>query len=238
MNLALLSVFGGGVLSFLSPCTLPLVPGYLAYISGLSAVEVESGKRSGTVFGASLLFVLGFSLIFVASGATASYIGATLQPYHGVLGRAAGAFTIAMGLVLLGLVRFPWLYQERRFHLGRDFGVWSSLPLGMAFGFGWTPCIGPILAPILAYAASQASVQHGALLLFVYALGLGLPFLVVALFAGRAFQSLGWIRRYSAGLNAAGGAVLIAMGIFLVMGRWTELLAPAMRWYAQFNLPT
>jgi len=235
---ALFVAFGVGLISFLSPCTLPLLPGYLAYMSGLGAEEVQSRENRGVVAGAAVLFVLGFSLVFVAIGATASYIGSALLPYHGTLTRLAGIFIIVMALVMMGVLRLPLFYVERRFHLGRDLGIWSALPLGMAFAFGWSPCIGPILGAIYAYASTQDSAQRGALLLFVYALGLGLPFLAVALFTGRMFRSLSWFKRHSLAINRTGGAILLVMGVFLILNRWTELLGPVLRWYSQFNLPT
>jgi cytochrome c-type biogenesis protein len=242
---ALFLIFAAGVVSFLSPCTLPLLPGYLSYISGVGADEIQSGNRSGTLLSAAGLYVLGFTLVFVTLGTTASYIGSLVAPYHETLTRAAGIFIIVMGLVMLGVFRFPLLMVEKRFHLrnpgsafGRDVGIWSALPLGMAFAFGWSPCIGPVLAPVLAYATTVGTAQKGAFLLLVYALGLGVPFLLMALFAGRALSSLGWFKRHFTVINRVGGAILLVMGVFLLMNRWTALLAPAMRWYAQFNLPT
>jgi cytochrome c-type biogenesis protein len=222
--------FWAGLVSFLSPCTLPLLPGYLAYISGLGMEEVQARENTGTVVGAAALFVLGFSLVFVAIGATASYIGSMVHGYLPTLERLAGVFIILMALVLIGLVQIPALYRDWRFHVGRDFGIWSAIPVGMAFGFGWAPCIGPVLGSIYLVAATEASVQRGALLLFVYALGLGIPFLVVALFAERAFESLGWFKRHFRAFNLAGAAILLVMGAFLVAGRWTELLGPILRW--------
>jgi cytochrome c-type biogenesis protein len=230
--------FAGGLVSFLSPCTLPLLPGYLSYITGLGAEEVQARENVGAVVGASALFVLGFSLIFVATGATASYIGAFLAPYRDTLSRLSGAFIIVLALFMIGVVRIPLFYREARFHLGRELGRWSAFPLGMAFAFGWSPCIGPVYTAILAKATTLGTAQQGALLLFVYSLGLGLPFLAMALFAGRAFRSLTWLRRHVGTINLAGGAVLLVMGIFLALDQWTQLLAPVMRWYAQFNLPT
>jgi cytochrome c-type biogenesis protein len=235
---ALLLAFGAGVISFLSPCTLPLLPGYLSYISGLGAEEVQERRNTGTVVGAASLFVLGFSLIFVALGATASYIGSALMPYRDTLTRASGVFIILMALVMIGVFRVPMFYMERRFHLGREFGIWSAFPLGMAFAFGWQPCIGPVLTAILAFATTEGTAQRGALLLFVYALGLGLPFLLVAMFAGRLFGSLNWFKRHFLAINRVGGAILLVMGVFLVLNRWTQLLGPVLRWYAQLNLPT
>lgn len=235
---AFVLAFAGGLVSFLSPCTLPLLPGFLSYMSGLSAEEVQARENAGVVVTAAALFVLGFSLVFVAYGATLSYIGSLVAPHRDILTRVAGAFIIVMALVVMGAVRLPVFYQERRFHLARQFGVWSSLPLGMAFAFGWTPCIGPILTSISAVATTEGTAEKGALLLFVYALGLGVPFLLVALFAGRMFQSLAWFKRHYQAINTAGGAILLVMGVFLILNRWTELLGPVMRWYAQFNLPT
>jgi cytochrome c-type biogenesis protein len=235
---ALLLIFAAGVVSFLSPCTLPLLPGYLSYISGLGTEEIQTGERSGALLGAAGLFVLGFSLVFVTLGTTASYIGSLVAPYHETLTRAAGIFIIVMALAMIGVFRFPLLMMEKRVHVGRELGIWSALPLGMAFAFGWSPCIGPVLAPVLAYATTVGTAQKGAILLFIYALGLGVPFLLMALFAGRAFSSLGWFKRHFRAINRAGGVILLVMGVFLLMNRWTALLAPAMRWYAQFNLPT
>jgi cytochrome c-type biogenesis protein len=235
---ALLVAFGGGLISFLSPCTLPLLPGYLSYISGLGAEEVQSGEHTGRLAGTSVLFVLGFSLVFVALGATASYIGSLVASYHAVLTRAAGVFIIVMALIMVGMVRMPLFYREKRFRFSRDLGMWSALPLGMAFAFGWTPCVGTVLVSITALASQQGTAERGALLLFVYALGLGVPFLLVALFTDRAFRSLRWFKRHYSVLNATGGALLLVMGVFLVLGQWTQLMAPVMNWYAQFNLPS
>jgi cytochrome c-type biogenesis protein len=229
---ALALAFAAGIVSFLSPCTLPLLPGYLSYISGLGVEEVRSGENTSLLLGASALFVLGFSLVFVALGATASYIGSLVLPYHTTLTRVAGIFIIFMALAMLGVLRIPYLYREKRFSLGREFGVWSAFPLGMAFAFGWAPCIGPVLASILGFATTEHDAQKGAVLLFVYALGLGLPFLGAALFAGRALGSLTWFKRHFVAVNRAGGAILLVMGVFLVMNRWTQLLSPLLRWYA------
>lgn len=234
---ALAVAFLAGLVSFLSPCTLPLLPGYLSYISGVGIDEVQGETAGYRMLGPALLFVAGFSLVFVSLGATASYIGSLLQPYQTTLTRAAGAFIIVMALVMVGVVQIPLLLRTRRFELAGDFGHWTALPLGMAFAFGWTPCIGPVLGAILTLGMSTSGVQHGALLLLIYALGLGMPFLAVALFAGRAFRSLRWFKRYYGLINLGGAAVLAVMGLFLLLDRWTALLGPAMRWYADLNLP-
>jgi cytochrome c-type biogenesis protein len=234
----LIFAFGGGLVSFLSPCVLPLVPGYLAFMSGLGAEEVQQRENSRPVVTAAVLFVLGFSLVFVALGATASYIGAIVLVNRVMLTRVAGVFIIIMALVMIGFLRSSIFAMEKRFHLGRELGIWSSFPLGMAFAFGWSPCIGPVLTAIMAAATTEDSVQKGALLLFFYALGLGVPFLAMALFAGRMFESLRWLKRHYQAFNFAGAGILLVMGIFLVMGRWTELLAPVMSWYGDLHLPT
>jgi cytochrome c-type biogenesis protein len=234
---ALLLAFGGGLISFLSPCTLPLLPGYLSYISGLGVEEVREGENWRTVLAAATLFVLGFALVFVAFGATASYIGSILLPQRVLLGRVAGVLIIAMALAMLGVFNIPMLYSERRFHLGGEWGMWSAFPIGIAFGFGWSPCIGPVLTSILALATQEGTAQRGALLLLVYALGLGVPFLLVAVFAGRMFESLAWFKRHFLAINRTGGAVLLFMGMALVLGRWVEMLTPVLNWYADLHLP-
>lgn len=234
----LVVAFAGGIVSFLSPCTLPLLPGYLSYISGLGAEEVQARENTTRLMTASGLFVLGFSLVFTALGATASYIGSLVGTHLHLLTQISGIFIILMAFAMLGLIRLPFLYQERRFHLNREWGMWSAFPLGMAFAFGWSPCIGPVLTSILGVAMTESTAQEGALLLFIYALGLGVPFLAFALFAGRTFTAMGWVRRHYQSINLFGAGVLMVMGVFLVLDRWTALLAPAMRWYAQFNLPT
>jgi cytochrome c-type biogenesis protein len=229
---AFILAFWGGLLSFLSPCILPLLPGYLSYISGVGVEEVQQGENWKTVLAAAVLFVLGFSIIFVALGATASFIGSLLQPYQRTLERVAGIFIIVMAFAMIGIFNIPQFYQEKRFHIGREFGIWSSFPLGMAFGFGWAPCIGPILTSIYALATQEGTAQRGALLLFVYALGLGIPFLLVALFAGRMFETLSWFKQHFVAINRLSGSILLVMGVFLVMGRWVQLVTPVMRWYA------
>jgi cytochrome c-type biogenesis protein len=234
---ALVIAFSGGLVSFLSPCTLPLLPGYVSYISGLGTEEVQERENTRIVMTASGLFVLGFSLIFTSLGATASYIGSLISGHVHFLTQLSGVFIIVMALAMIGTIRAPFLYQDKRFHLTREWGIWSAFPLGMAFAFGWSPCIGPVLTSILGVAMTDSTAQQGALLLFIYALGLGVPFLVFAFFAGRMFGAMGWFRRHYRAINLVGGGVLLVMGAFLVLDRWTELLAPTMRWYANLNLP-
>jgi len=231
----LVIVFGAGMISFLLPCTLPLIPGYLSYISGIGADELRAGNQRSTVVGAASLFVLGFSLVFVSLGATASYIGSFLLPYRDPLTRVSGVVVVIMALIMIGLFQFPVVARDRRFHLKRDFGIWSSFPLGMAFAFGWSPCIGPVLASVLTYAASTHTAQKGAVLLLIYSLGLSVPFLGLALLAGRMMRVLARIRGFSRALNLGGAGVLLVMGVFLMLNQWTQVMAPLMRWYIQFG---
>jgi cytochrome c-type biogenesis protein len=220
-----------GVLSFTSPCTLPLVPGYLGYLSGVS-----SGR--GRTVGAAGLFVLGFSLVFAALGAGASSLGALLIEHRLVLERIAGALIVLLGLFVLGLVRPSALMREGRPLMGRARpGPGGALLLGLAFAVGWTPCVGPVLASILLLAGTQATVLRGVVLLLVYALGLGLPFLAAALFLQRFRAVSGWLRRHSMVLNSVGGVLLIAMGVLVFTDQFTQLLSPALSLYAQLKWP-
>ena len=220
-----------GVLSFSSPCTLPLVPGYVGYLSGVSSSR-------GRTIGAAALFVLGFSLVFTALGAGASTLGALLLQHRPLLERAAGVLVIVLGLFVLGLVRLPWLAREGRplmEHVRP--GPSGALLLGIAFAFGWTPCVGPVLGSILVLAGGQQTVTAGALLLLLYSLGLGLPFLAAAIFLDRFRSVSAWLRSHAVAINSAGGALLVAMGLLLVLGEFTQALAPALELYARLNWP-
>src|SRR5580658_9836787 len=185
MNVTLAAALAAGMLSFLSPCVLPLVPPYLVYLAGTSlerlagAEEAPQVRRETIV--AALLFVLGFSTVFVALGASASAIGALPRAYSSVLGKIAGIVIILMGLHFLGVTRITLLMQERRLPMPKPIGLWGAYLMGLAFAFGWTPCIGPILGTILAIAESEQTVARGAGLLAIYSLGLGVPFLIAAL---------------------------------------------------------
>jgi cytochrome c-type biogenesis protein len=206
--------FVAGLLSFASPCVLPLVPPYLAYMSGVSIAELrESGgaRARARVMLAALSFVAGFACVFVALGATASWIGQAVNAYLGFLGYIAGVVIIAMGLHFLGVFRIAWLDRTARIGVsGKPAGLAGAFAIGLAFGFGWSPCVGPVLAAILLIAGAQGSAGEGAQLLLIYSLGIGVPFLIAAGFAG-AFM------RWSAGLRARLGAIEKAMGAFLVV---------------------
>jgi cytochrome c-type biogenesis protein len=228
---ALLVAAAAGFVSFASPCVLPLVPGYLSYMSGLSGAEVDAGAsgRSGSVTArvtlAALLFVVGFSLVFVALGAALGGLTSWLIANREPVTRVAGVLVIALGLFMAGLVKAPWLYRERRVRADRvPAGLAGALPLGMVFGLGWTPCIGPTLGAVLGLAAATGGAARGAVLLFAYSLGLGIPFLL----AGLGFRfALGWfagLRRHVHRLELAGGVLLVAIGVLLVTGLWTDFL--------------
>jgi cytochrome c-type biogenesis protein len=215
----LLTAFFGGLLSFLSPCVLPLVPPYLCFITGATLddlTERATVSRQRTLF-ASFAFVLGFSTVFVLLGATASAAGQFLRAHLPLLAQLAGIFIILMGLHFLGVFRFAFLNREKRYQQEtRPAGLIGAYAVGLAFAFGWTPCIGPVLATILAVAAAEDSVGQGAFLLAVYSLGLGVPFLLAALGVG---TFLGFFRRFAKHL----GTVEKAMGVLLVLAGFAFL---------------
>jgi cytochrome c-type biogenesis protein len=223
-NVTLPAVFGAGALSFLSPCVLPLVPPYLCFLAGttLDKLTAEDAPRAATMrtLAAAALFVAGFSTVFVALGATASAIGGMLLRNAPLLATLAGVAIIAMGLHFLGLFRIPWLMRDARVHVQKPVGLWGAYVMGLAFAFGWTPCIGPVLAAVLAVAASETTVASGAGLLAVYALGLGVPFLIAAL-AMKPFVA--FLKRFRAHLGTvekAMGGLLVLTGIAFLAG-WT-----------------
>lgn len=212
---------GAGLLSFLSPCVLPLAPPYLAFIAGTTVEELAGGdgaRARRDVALAGCLFVLGFSTVFVTLGATASAFAQSIRQYLDVLSLIAGVAIIAMGLHFLGLFRLAFLYREKRVEVGRPVGLWGAYVMGLAFAFGWTPCIGPILAAILAVAAAEQTVTRGATLLAVYSLGLGIPF-VVAAFAIEPFAAfLARFRKHMLRVEQAMGALLVLTGIAFLTG--------------------
>jgi cytochrome c-type biogenesis protein len=211
-----------GVLSFLSPCVLPLIPSYVGFLTGMSAEELEG--RRGTALLHALWFVAGFSFIFVLLGASASALGGLLREHQVWIGRGGGILVILFALYLLGVLRPRFLLQERRLHLGtKPLGYLGSGAVGLAFGAAWTPCVGPILGAILTLAAARASVGQGMALLGVYALGLAVPFLLTAVALER---FLGWFQRfrpYLGWVERVSGAVLLALGLLLVTDRFTLL---------------
>lgn len=220
--LGLLVAFAAGLLSFLSPCVLPLVPSYLGFLTGMTLPEVDQRRRVALIH--ATLFVAGFSLVFILLGATATALGRTLNYYQVWVQRIGGALIVGFGLICLGLIRSPVLYQERRLQLEhKPVGYLGSALVGMVFAAGWTPCIGPVLGGILSLAASAGDVHRGVLLLAVYSAGLALPFLVAAMAIEwflRWFQRfrplLPWVMRFS-------GALLVLVGVLLMTGQFTRL---------------
>ena len=216
-----------GLLSFLSPCVLPLVPPYLVYLAGsslerLEANETERRVRRETTL-AALLFVAGFSTVFVALGASATGIGALLHFYSHELAIIAGIAIIVTGLHFLGLTPIGWLSRQIKLEVKKPVGLWGAYLMGLAFAFGWTPCIGPILAAILAIAASKATLEKGAALLATYSLGLGLPFIVAA-FAVEPFAAfLSGFRAYLKHMERVMGTLLVLTGIGFLSGLFTQL---------------
>jgi cytochrome c-type biogenesis protein len=228
--------FGAGLVSFLSPCVAPLVPGYLSFLVSGAGVGASGTARGETerVLTISALFVLGFTAVFVVLGAGAALFGALLDALRPQLSRVAGVVMIAMGLVVSGLVPVPFLYRERRVNLiDRPYGPLGTVLVGMAFALGWTPCIGPILASILFYAGAVETVERGALLLLVYSLGLGLPFVLVGLGWSRAMSALSWARRHARALNVGSGALLVGIGVLFVTNQMFYLSIAAQRLYYQ-----
>ena len=217
----MVAAFAAGVVSFLSPCVLPLVPGYVSYIAGYSIAERSVGTlqlRLQTV-ALSGCFVLGFSTIFVLLGASATALGQVLLSYRNELNLAGGVVVIAFGLLTLGLLRSGWLQRDHRVHLHLPGGrPVTAYVLGLAFGFGWTPCIGPILGAILTVSAGSATVASGVALLSVYSLGLGVPFVLAAALTNGLVARLSSIGRLGRSLQAAAGIVMIAMGAAMITG--------------------
>jgi cytochrome c-type biogenesis protein len=215
------------MLSFLSPCVLPLVPPYLIYLTGtslerLADAETEPQVRRETIV-AAFLFVLGFSTVFVALGASASAIGALLRAYSYILGKVAGVVIIIMGLHFLGVTPIAWLMREKRLDVAKPVGLWGAYVMGLAFAFGWTPCIGPILSAILAIAGSEGSVARGTGLLAVYSLGLGVPFIVAALALEPFAAFLARFRTYLSVVEKTMGGLLIVAGVAFFSGWITDL---------------
>jgi cytochrome c-type biogenesis protein len=212
--------FAAGLLSFLSPCVLPLVPTYLAYVGGSGATKRALLLRN------ALLFVLGFSLVFIAMGASASALGSLLRDYRSELMVVGGVIVIGFGLVMLGLVRVPFLYRDTRRPMGEDAQPqtpWGALALGSAFGFAWTPCIGPVLGGILTIAGASGTLATGVGLLAVYSLGLAIPFLLAAIAIDPFLRVSRGIRPYLRWVERVAGVLLVVVGLLMVTGTFTTI---------------
>jgi len=231
MNTALFTTaFLGGLLSFFSPCVLPLIPAYLTFLTGLSTEELQDKPPLSKTLVPALLFVAGFSAIFIALGASASVLGSILKQYQKTITVIGGILVIVFGILMTDLIKIPALYGDTRFDMGKTkgFGRYFAFFTGMAFGAGWTPCIGPILATILAFAASSASVASGTLLLATYSIGLGLPFLAVALLFGFFAPYLKFMSVHASAIKRAAGVILACFGFLIATGlfsRFVQLLS-------------
>ena len=225
-GIGLFTSFAAGIVSFLSPCVLPLVPGYVSYVAGerLAAAEVPAVSRTRlAAVRLSVFFVLGFSTVFVILGASATWLGQLLLAYRYEANLLGGAVVILLGLFMMGLAKLPWLQRELRLHpelMGG--GPGAAYVIGIAFGFGWTPCIGPILGAILTASAVSATVSQGVLLLSLYSLGLGLPFIAAAAFTDGLVARLRVLGRIGGWLQLAAGAVVTAMGVAMMTGQLTR----------------
>ena len=224
-----------GLVSFFSPCVLPLLPGYLSYATGLGASEIADGRagRSRVLLG-TLGFVAGFAAVFVASGALAGSVGGALVSWQRPLTIGAGVLSIALGLVFTGWL--PLGQGTWRLNLSPRLGLAASPLLGIVFGLGWTPCIGPALSVVLSLALNEATALRGGVLAFAYAIGLGLPFILAGLAFSRLAGTLDWVKRHHRGIQAAGGVAMMLVGLLLVTGWWDVVMAGLRQWAANFTV--
>ena len=237
-NVSILTAFVFGIISFISPCVLPIVPGYLSFISGYSFDEMTNSAPSELfkkVTLNSLLFVLGFSVIFIALGASATVVGQFLLQKLNLFSKIAGVIIVIFGLHMIGVFRIKFLNYEKKFHTGKKIGPLGSFVAGLAFAFGWTPCIGPVLAGILAIAAQQDTIGKGIVLLSVYSLGLGIPFLVTSLSINAFLAFFKKFSRYIRWVEVAGGVLLVIVGILIMTNNLTVLSGYFAKWFPFLN---
>lgn len=223
-----------GLVSFFSPCVLPLVPGYLSYVTGVSGTDLAQAKRGRMVTGASL-FVLGFTAVFVSGGALFGFFGQTLQQHSEILTKILGGLMILMGIFFMGLM--PWMTQrEFRIHKRPVTGLAGAPVLGALFGIGWTPCLGPTLSSVSILAVQQGTAGRGAILTVAYCLGLGLPFVLAAVAFRKALGAFGWVKRHYAWVMRIGGGMMIATGLLLLTGAWGTMMQQLQVWSNGFTV--
>lgn len=222
-----------GLVSFASPCVLPLVPGYLGYVTGLTGDEFDGRHRGRMLLGVAL-FVLGFGVVFVSYGLLFGGLGSALLQHAEIITRVMGVVTILLGLAFAGWI--PGLSREWKTHARPAVGLAGAPALGVVFGLGWTPCMGPTLAAVQFLAFDEASAARGAFLSFMYTVGLGLPFLLAALAYRRSMRAFSWLRRHQVALVRFGGITLVVLGLLLVTGIWSELMAQMQGWISGFQV--
>ncbi|TVL93533.1 cytochrome c biogenesis CcdA family protein [Streptomyces sp. SAJ15] len=232
--LALPLALCAGLVSFFSPCVLPLVPGYMSYVTGVTGTDLGEARRGRMLAGASL-FVLGFSAVFISQGAFFGSIGQDLMVHRETVNKILGVLTIVMGLAFMGLFSL-FGQREFRFHMKPTMGLTGAPLLGALFGVGWTPCMGPTLGAVQTLAINQASAGRGALLTFAYCLGLGVPFIVVALAYRRALGAFSWVKRHYVWVMRLGGGMLVVLGVLLLTGTWDRMIADMQYWSNSFNV--
>jgi cytochrome c-type biogenesis protein len=235
-NVSVLYAFAAGLVSFLSPCVLPLVPGYISIISGSSLDQLKAQQKDSalfrTVFMNSIMFIIGFSITFIMMGATASWLGQILLSHRDLFSKLAGLLLIVFGIHLTGIFKINLLYRDKRFHnVQQPRGLLGALVLGLAFAFGWTPCIGPILASIMAIATTKETVTQGMFLLGIYAAGLGIPFLLTSLALNQFLSFYSRFKRHFHAVEILSGALVIAVGLLILTGTLTRLNT----WFAFLN---
>lgn len=237
-NVSILTAFVFGIISFISPCVLPIVPGYLSFISGYSFDEMVTSSRKALfkkVTVNSILFVVGFSIVFIALGASATALGKFLLAKLDLFSKIAGVIIIIFGLHMIGVFRINFLNYEKKFHTDKRIGPAGSLVAGLAFAFGWTPCIGPVLAAILTIAAQQDTIGKGIFLLSVYSLGLGIPFLVTSLSINAFLAFFKRFGKYLRWVEITGGVLLIAVGALIMTNNLTVLSGYFAKWFPFLN---
>lgn len=237
-NINILTAFFFGLLSFISPCVLPIIPGYISFISGHTLDDLKGDNKSAarSVMLNSLVFIAGFTVIFVLMGAAATSIGQVLNDNLNLISKIAGFIIIIFGLHMIGIFKIGFLNYEKRFHLQeKKLGILGSFAVGAAFAFGWTPCIGPVLAGILAIASQQETVMQGIILLFVYSLGLGIPFFLTAVSINKFFTLFNRIKKHFHTIEVVGGVMLVAVGILMMTNYLTIIASYLSRWFPFLN---
>lgn len=232
--LAIPVALAAGLVSFFSPCVVPLLPGYLSYVSGIGVQDLQRGRQRGRLVLGALLFVLGFTAVFVTGGALFGAAGQRLIAYQRELSIGAGLLLVVLGLVFMGA--FPRLQRTWARGNAPAVGLTAAPLLGVLFGIGWTPCLGPTLLAVLTLAQNEATAGRGALLTLVYCLGLGVPFVLAALFFSRFMGAVAWVRDHQRAVSVTGGLLLIVTGLLLVTGLWDSIVLELQGWTAGFEV--